>query len=95
MATSTKSRSDETISNRSAKAHEAVDKAANAAHETVDKAAEKAEQYERRAREAGHHARERTDETLASVQSFVQERPLAALGIAFLVGVAASSLLRR
>lgn len=70
-------------------------RAADAARHTADKAAHAAEHYAERAQHAGEDLQRHADEGVEAARSFVQERPLAALGIAVLVGMIAVSLLRR
>lgn len=70
-------------------------RAADAARHTVDQAADAAEHYAERARHAGEDLQRHADEGVKAARSFVQERPLASLGIAVLVGMIAVSLLRR
>jgi ElaB/YqjD/DUF883 family membrane-anchored ribosome-binding protein len=74
-------------------------RAADAARHTAEQAAHAAEHYADRARDRARHAGEdlhrHADEGVEAARSFVQERPLAALGIAVLVGMIAVSLLRR
>ena len=70
-------------------------RAADAARHTAEQAAHAAEHYADRARHAGEDLQRHADEGVEAARSFVQERPLAALGIAVLVGLIAVSLLRR
>lgn len=79
---------------------------ADSAHDLIDDTAEKAENVELRLREkaavAGDKleatkdtASEQVEQSLARVESFVNEKPLTAAGIAFAAGVVATSILRR
>ena len=81
-------------------------KAREFAHEAVDSASEKAEGIERKlrseARRAGEkidrgedRARHQLDETLASMEDFIRERPMAGAGMAFVAGMLAAMILRR
>jgi ElaB/YqjD/DUF883 family membrane-anchored ribosome-binding protein len=92
------------VENTSGKAR-TTERAAAAAHETVDRIAERAERAERSVREQADAAEERARESaqrlwergadeLDRVRGFVDEHPVAALGIAFGVGVIVSSWLR-
>ena len=79
---------------------------AAAAHEVIDAAAEKAEPVEQQIRETASRAGEKLEasqeavvaqvgQSVASLENFVRQRPIAAAGIAFAAGVLATSLLRR
>lgn len=83
-----------------------TEKARAFAHEAVDSASAKAEGIERKfrseARRAGEkvgksedRARHQVDETLASMEEFIRERPMAGAGMAFVAGMLAAMILRR
>ena len=77
----------------------AAERVAESAHEKIDKVAEKAIQAEANIRQtvavnkikAEHHKDELTD----SVLTYVNEKPLTSLGIAFIGGLLAASILRK
>lgn len=82
------------------------DKATAAAHDAVDRFGEQAARTEERLRDAADDiqrrssaARERAeglgDDVSVRTRSYVQEHPLASLGVAFGVGVLLSALMRR
>lgn len=79
---------------------------AQAAHDMIDETAEKAESFEVQLREkasdagdgveAGQElAQQQIDESIAKVERFVKEQPVASAGIAFAAGILVSALLRR
>lgn len=79
---------------------------ASSAHDTIDSAAAKAEELEGQLRSgaskagtkldaSAEAATEQVEKSLAGLESFVKNRPIAAAGIAFAAGVLATSLLRR
>jgi ElaB/YqjD/DUF883 family membrane-anchored ribosome-binding protein len=83
-----------------------TEKARAFAHDAVDSASAKAEGLERKlrseARRAGEkvekgedRARLQVDETLASMEEFIRERPMAGAGMAFVAGMLAAMILRR
>jgi len=79
-----------------------TEKAAAAAHDTVDRVAERAERSvregvdaaEERMRESAERMQAQGADALARFRDFVDEHPVAALGIAFGAGVIVSSWLR-
>jgi ElaB/YqjD/DUF883 family membrane-anchored ribosome-binding protein len=80
----------------------ATDRFAAKAHETVDSIAERAQRAEREVRGAAEQARdfqeqatERAEQTVRRAGSYVENNPLAFVGIAFAAGVLLSTLLRR
>ena len=73
----------------------ATERAARAAHATVDRAAQAAESAEERLRRTGEDMHERAGDAVVQAERFVRERPVAALGIAFVAGIVISSWLRR
>jgi len=81
-------------------------KVAEAAHKVIDESVDRAENLERQIRYRAELAQEKMtssqqvageqlERSLAQLESFVKERPLAATGIAFAAGVLATALLRR
>ncbi len=83
-----------------------TDKARAFAHDAVNTASTKAEGIERKlrseARRAGekvekgeNQARHQMDDTLASMEEFIRERPMAGAGMAFVAGMLAAMILRR
>ena len=88
-------------------AHRSVtERVASSAHDTIDSAAAKAEELEGQLRSgaskagtkldaSAEAATEQVEKSLAGLESFVKNRPIAAAGIAFAAGVLATSLLRR
>lgn len=101
----TSSKTENTTSTNGAahRAHAGTDSAARIAHDFIDRVAGIAQQSEERIRQAGETAEESLKQSLdiarnksatvqASVTGFVQQHPLAALGIAFGAGVLLSYL---
>jgi len=83
-----------------------ADRATERAHEVVDKAGQRAANMERNVREGAANtqerlqdgkeaATERMDESMATVEDFIQRKPLASAGIAFAAGVLVSRLLSK
>jgi ElaB/YqjD/DUF883 family membrane-anchored ribosome-binding protein len=83
-----------------------TDQLASAAHETVDRVARNAADAERqirakagdladKARDTEERAKERAEASLSNARDFVEQNPLLSTGIAFVVGMTLSSLLRR
>lgn len=74
-------------------------KVTDAADEAIDKVADKAAEVEEKVREKADEARDKVEqqavELSAAVCHYVNEKPIASLGIAFVAGLVASSLLRR
>lgn len=79
---------------------------AKAAHDAIEDTAAKAEPLELQLREkasnagdkveAGHEAtQQQVEQTIASIEKFVNEKPVAAAGVAFAAGIVVSTLLRR
>ncbi len=77
------------------KAHEAVDRAAETARKAEEYAREHASHADERVREAAAVGRQRADDVLDRVNSYVRDNPLISIGIAFAVGALCSSLRRR
>jgi ElaB/YqjD/DUF883 family membrane-anchored ribosome-binding protein len=83
-----------------------TDRFAAKAHETVDTLADRAQRAERevrgaaartaeQARDFQEQATERAEQTIRRAGSYVENNPLAFVGIAFVAGVLLSTLLRR
>lgn len=79
---------------------------AKAAHDVIEDTAAKAEPVELQLREKASSAGDKVEETqakaqaqieqsLATIESFVKEKPVASAGIAFAAGILVSALLRR
>lgn len=85
----------ETIDHVAGKAHEAVDKAAKTAGKAEEYAREQASHADERLREQAAKSRKRADDALDQVNSYVREKPLMSIGIAFLAGLLYSWLMRR
>ena len=92
--------------NKSNDDYSTVDRISERAHETFDQAAKTAEKakkmirneaadVEARVRDAGHRAKKHSDDIQDSVSSYVQDKPLLSLGIAFAAGMLLSVLRRR
>ena len=85
----------ETTDQVAGKAHEAVDRAAGTARKAEEYAREHASHADTRVREAAAVGRQRADDMLDRVNSYVRDNPLMSIGIAFVVGALYSSLTRR
>jgi ElaB/YqjD/DUF883 family membrane-anchored ribosome-binding protein len=88
------------------KLHTATEQITSKAHEAVDRIAEQVERAEERIRTACGSAEEmlkesrekvrlQSDRMTGTVTEYVQQHPLAALGIAFGAGVVVAALLKR
>ncbi|MGO2354379.1 MAG: DUF883 family protein [Marinomonas foliarum] len=99
MATTTKSTTQ-------SKAHEKVDSAAEAAHKGVDSAAQMKEQSQERIEEVAHQiseqahkiadtAKSQSEKVSTAVGEYAKEHPVKTIGIAFLAGALAASLLSK
>ncbi|MGJ7456535.1 DUF883 family protein [Halomonas sp. RA08-2] len=86
--------------------HEITDQVAGKAQEALNRAAQTAgtaEEYTRehishadeRVREAATHGRERADDVLERVNTYVRDKPLTSIGLAFVAGVLYKTLTRR
>lgn len=75
--------------------HEAVDRAAATAGPAEDRLRDAASSARVRARETGDRLQERSEELASQTRRYVDDHPLASLGIAFAAGLVISSLLRR
>ena len=72
-----------------------TERVAGAAHHAVDAAAERSARAENRIRETGHRAAERSQEMRDTVGDYVNQHPVASLGIAVAAGFILGSLIRR
>lgn len=95
-ATNTSSASEHTHTDDLArKAHDTVNKA----HDTVDRVEQRARDFateaEHRAREQAEYSRQKAEELTGSMTSYVYEKPLSSLGIAFGAGILISAILRK
>lgn len=79
----------------SERAHESVDQIATTAGKTEERLRHEAAGAETRVKGARKKAQEQSDEALYSISSYVREKPLKALGIAFAAGALVSALRRR
>lgn len=91
----TKAGGHDTTDQVAGKAHEAVDRAAETAGRAEEYAREHASHADERVREAAAQGRQRADDVLDRVNSYVRENPLMSIGIAFVAGALYSSLTRR
>ena len=88
--------SDHNIKERvSETAHESMEQMGKAAARTKDRLQHEAGLAKARAKQAGQQARERSDEALDSVNTFVGDNPITSLGIAFAAGSLVSYLIKR
>ena len=67
-------------------AHETVDRAANAAHDTVDKLASNANELSGKLADKAKWAIDAQSEALASSKTWIQDKPLEAVGLAVALG---------
>lgn len=77
-----------------ARAHDAVDGAADRAGEVERKVRDEAAEAQVKLREKKAAATEQFEDSLSRLESFIQQRPMTAAGIAFAAGVLASRLMR-
>ncbi|WP_416139637.1 DUF883 family protein [Halomonas sp. HK25] len=77
------------------KAHEAVNMAAKTAGKAEEYAREHASHADERIREVAANGRQRADDVLERVTSYVREKPLMSIGMAFVAGVLYKTLTRR
>lgn len=76
-------------------AHDAIDSASEKAADVETKLREEAGRLAEKSNERAREAREKLDETVNTVDSFVREKPFAAAGIAFAAGVLGAMWLKR
>ena len=95
-----------TTAKSEANSHQTTEAMARTAHEAVDKVADSAAHAEERIRKAGaaaqenlkagsERARMKSSELTGEVREYVNDHPLAALGIAFAAGMFISAMMRR
>ncbi len=75
--------------------HATTDRLSERAHESVDRIAKTAGKGEEKIRHEAANAKERSDETLHSISTFVEDNPVISLGVAFAAGAVLSAFLRR
>lgn len=98
MATSTRSPNGgnhKTTDRVAASTHEAVDRASEPVGRAEERIRESAEHVAERAHKAADYGRHKRDELTQNVSSYVNEHPIASLGIAFGAGLLVSALLKR
>ncbi len=78
-----------------AKAHEALDRGAEQARKAEGTARDYYEEADRRLREKAREGRERGQDFVDSMEGYVREHPLTAIGLAVVVGALLPSLLMR
>lgn len=83
-----------TVTDAERAVHSATERLAQAAHRAVDTLSDYGGRAEERLRESGTVARERSHEFLDEVQRYVEEHPMAAIGIAAAVGFTIGMMLR-
>lgn len=76
-------------------AHDAIDSAADRAEGVEQKVRDEAARFASRAKEGKQEAKRQIDDSVARLDEFVRERPVAAIGIAFAGGALAALLLKR
>lgn len=79
----------------SERAHKSVDHLAKTAGRAETKIRKESADAEARFRDAGQRVKQRSDETVQSVSTFVRDNPVTSLGLAFSAGVLLSALRRR
>jgi ElaB/YqjD/DUF883 family membrane-anchored ribosome-binding protein len=100
MSTQSNRKSDKSVSSTTTEqarklAHGAVDSAADRAEGVEKKVRDEAARFAERAQEGKEEAKQQFDDTVARLDTFVKERPAAALGIAFAGGALAALILKR
>lgn len=86
----------EQLSDRAARgAHDVIDRVADQARRSEERLRESASDVSHRARDTADHARLRGQEYTDDVRTFIMERPLTSLGIAFAAGCVLAHLTRR
>ena len=74
--------------------HRATERLARAAHQAVDTFSQYSGRAEERLRESGQVASERSREVIDQVKQYVEDHPLAAIGIAAAVGFTVGMMMR-
>lgn len=93
---STAGATESNASDRAAKkAHDVIDRAADAAAGAEQRLRAKAEEARDRALAAGGQARANSDEWVNEARLYIHERPIAAVGVAFVAGYIMAALFRR
>lgn len=75
--------------------HEAVDRATDVAAQAEQRARQMAEEARSKVRQGADKARIKSEQMAASLQGYIRENPMMALGIAFAAGTVIASLGRR
>jgi ElaB/YqjD/DUF883 family membrane-anchored ribosome-binding protein len=83
-----------TVSSAERELHSATERLAQAAHHAVDTLSEYGGRAEERLRSSGSAASERSRELVDQVTQYVEDHPLAAVGIAVAVGFAVGMMIR-
>lgn len=84
-----------TVTEAERQLHTATERLARAAHQAVDSLSEYGARAEKRLRESSTAAGERSRELIDQVTRYVDDHPLAAIGIAAAVGFTLGLLIRR
>ena len=95
MATASAKTSNSATEKAAKAAHDAVDRAAETAENVEKKVRDKAEEIRDNAEERYQQARQQSGEVTDRIIQYVDEKPLTALGIAFVAGMVISSILRK
>ena len=90
----TKSSDRRTTEQVAGKAHEAVDRVAEGAGRAEEEVRERLSGAGDEVREKVQHGKERADDLLDSVSSYIRANPLTAIGLAFVAGTLYASLKR-
>lgn len=77
------------------KAHEAVDHAAEGIGRAEDEVRERLSGAEEKVREKAQYGKERADDMLGTVGTYIRDNPYTAIGLAFAAGLLYASLRRR
>lgn len=82
-----------TIDRMAAGVHEKTDKIAEGAKGTAEQLQHRTQEMKHRGEELGHEAKQFQDQWMRTVSGYVQEHPVASLGIALASGYLASRIL--
>ncbi len=94
-ATEVSATQDSTVQKIAESVHEGVDRAADAAARAEQRVRQAADDAQRGVRQSKQKARARGEEVASEAVAFVEEHPVASLGIAFAAGILLSNMLRR
>lgn len=75
--------------------HEAVDRASETAAQAEQRARQVADEARHKVRQGAQQARQKSEEMSASLQRYIRDNPMMALGVAFAAGTVIASLGRR